>query len=142
MADIKYVGKSVNNAVSELTSVGNRFQPVSSQTQTKTGVMLGCKGFDKVAQVPSNYFSGKIDENEQKLSQLVGQIRVKQTKILEFSDTPQDDIDDFIEHSEVHFGKFWDAEKRRNKIEKIYKITNKIVLIQFLISVVLFLILE
>ena len=42
----------------------------------------------------------------------------------------KDDIEDYLEHSEVHFGKFWDAERRRNKIEKIYKVTNKIVLIQ------------
>lgn len=54
----------------------------------------------------------------------------------------KDDIDNYLEHSEVHFGKFWDAEKRRNKIEKIYKITSKIVLIQLLISVILFLILK
>lgn len=54
----------------------------------------------------------------------------------------KDDIEDYLEHSEVHFGKFWDAERRRNKIEKIYKVTNKIVLIQLLISVILFFILK
>ena len=53
-----------------------------------------------------------------------------------------DDIDEYLEHSEVHFGKFWDAEKRRNKIEKIYKITNKIILVQLLISILLFFILK
>lgn len=52
------------------------------------------------------------------------------------------DIDDYIEHSEVHFGKFWDAEKRRNKIEKIYKVTSKVILVQLLISVLLFFILK
>lgn len=50
-----------------------------------------------------------------------------------------DDIDDYLEHSEIHFGKYWDAENRRNKIEKIYKITSKIVLVQLLISVILYL---
>ena len=54
----------------------------------------------------------------------------------------KDDIDNYIEHSEVHFGQFWDAEKRRTKIEKIYKITSKIVLVQLLISIILFLILK
>lgn len=54
----------------------------------------------------------------------------------------KDDIDDYLEHSEVHFGKFWDAEKRRNKIEKIFKVTNKIVLAQLLISVILFFIIK
>ena len=54
----------------------------------------------------------------------------------------KDDIDDYLEHSEVHFGRFWDAENRRNKIEKIYKITSKIVLVQLLISIVLFFILK
>lgn len=54
----------------------------------------------------------------------------------------KDDIADYLEHSEVHIGKFWDAEKRRNKIEKIYKITKLVVLIQIVISTVLFLILK
>lgn len=53
-----------------------------------------------------------------------------------------DDVDDYIEHSEVHFGKYWDAEKRRTKIEKIYKITSKIILVQLLISVILFFIIK
>ncbi len=50
-----------------------------------------------------------------------------------------DDVDDYIGHSEVHFGKYWDAEKRRKKIEKIHKITSKIIFVQLLISIVLFL---
>ena len=54
----------------------------------------------------------------------------------------KDDVDDYLEHSEVHFGKFWDAEKRRNKIEKIYKVTRIIVLVQLLISVMLFFIIK
>lgn len=54
----------------------------------------------------------------------------------------KDDITDYLEHSEVHIGKFWDAEKRRNKIEKIYKITKLVVLIQIVISTILFLILK
>lgn len=54
----------------------------------------------------------------------------------------KDDIDDYLEHSEVHFGKFWDAERRRNTIEKIYKITSKIILVQLLISVILFFVLK
>lgn len=54
----------------------------------------------------------------------------------------KDDIADYIEHSEVHIGKFWDAEKRRNKIEKIYKVTNKVLLVQLLISIVLFFVLK
>ena len=53
-----------------------------------------------------------------------------------------DDVDDYVEHSEVHFGKFWDAEKRRNKIEKIFSITKWIVLVQLLISIILFLVLK
>ena len=53
-----------------------------------------------------------------------------------------DDIDDYLEHSEIHFGKYWDAENRRNKIEKIYKITSKIVLVQLLISVILYFVIK
>lgn len=54
----------------------------------------------------------------------------------------KDDIDDYIDHCEVQFGQYWDADKRRNKIEKIYKITSKIVLAQLLISVILYLVLK
>ena len=54
----------------------------------------------------------------------------------------KDDVDEYVEHSEVHFGKFWDAAKRRNKIEKIYKVTSKIVIVQVIISIVLFFILK
>lgn len=54
----------------------------------------------------------------------------------------KDDIDDYLQHSEVHFGKFWDAENRRNKIEKIYKVTRIIILVQLVISAILFLILK
>lgn len=54
----------------------------------------------------------------------------------------KDDVDYFLEHSEVHFGKFWDAAKRRNMIEKIYKITSKIVLVQLAISILLYFILK
>lgn len=53
-----------------------------------------------------------------------------------------DDVDDYVEHSEVHFGKFWDAEKRRTKIEKIYKVTKIILLVQLVISVILFLVIK
>lgn len=53
-----------------------------------------------------------------------------------------DDMEDYLEHSEVHFGKFWDAEKRRNKIEMIYKVTSKIILVQILISAILFFVLK
>lgn len=53
-----------------------------------------------------------------------------------------DDIDDYLQHSEVHFGKYWDAEIRRNKIEKIYKLTNKIVLAQLFISVILYFVIK
>lgn len=54
----------------------------------------------------------------------------------------KDDVDDFVEYSEIHFGKYWDAAKRRNMIEKIYKITRIILLIQLIISAILFLILK
>lgn len=54
----------------------------------------------------------------------------------------KDDIADYLEHSEVHIGKFWDAEKRRNKIEKIHKITRLVILVQLVISVILFFILK
>ena len=53
-----------------------------------------------------------------------------------------DDIDEYLKYSEVHFGKYWDADKRRMKIEKIYKITRILLLIQLAISVTLFLILK
>ena len=54
----------------------------------------------------------------------------------------KDDVDDYLEHCEVHFGKFWDAEKRRTKIEKIYKVTKIILIVQLIISAILFLTLK
>ena len=54
----------------------------------------------------------------------------------------RDDLDEYMAHCEVQFGKFWDAKIRRNKIEKIYKITSKIVLAQLLISIILYLLLK
>ena len=54
----------------------------------------------------------------------------------------KDDVNDYTEHSEIHIGNYFDAEKRRNKIEKIYKVTSKIVLVQLAISVALFFILK
>lgn len=53
----------------------------------------------------------------------------------------KDDINDYIEHAEVQIGRNWDAKKRRNKIEKIYKVTNKIILVQLLISIIMFFVL-
>lgn len=53
-----------------------------------------------------------------------------------------DDVDDYIEHSEVHFGKYWDAAKRRMTIEKIYKITRIVLLVQLAISAIIFFILK
>lgn len=49
----------------------------------------------------------------------------------------KDNIEDYVEHCEVHIGKYWDAAKRRNTIEKIYKVTSKIVLLQLVISIIL-----
>lgn len=54
----------------------------------------------------------------------------------------KDDVDDYTEHSEIQFGKYWDAKKRRTKIEKIYKVTKWIVLTQLLISVIMFFIIK
>lgn len=53
-----------------------------------------------------------------------------------------DNIDDFVGHNEVQIGQFANNGKSREKIEKVYKITNKIVLIQLIISVLLFFILK
>lgn len=54
----------------------------------------------------------------------------------------EDDVNDYTSHSEVQFGQYWDAKKRRDKIEKIFKISKIIVLVQAVISVILFLILK
>ena len=54
----------------------------------------------------------------------------------------KDDIDEFKQHCEIHIGKYYDAEKRRNKIEKISKVTRVVVLIQVVISIILFFIIK
>lgn len=50
-----------------------------------------------------------------------------------------DNIDDYISHDEVQIGIFANNGKYRRIIEKIYKVTSKIFLIQLLISVLFFL---
>ncbi len=54
----------------------------------------------------------------------------------------RDDISDYLEHSEVHFGKYWDAEKKRKRIEDIYKVTKIILLVQLVISAILFFVMK
>lgn len=53
-----------------------------------------------------------------------------------------DNIEDFTSHNEVQIGQFTDNGKNRKLIEKIYKITSKIVLIQLAISILLFFIMK
>lgn len=53
-----------------------------------------------------------------------------------------DNIEDFISHNEVQIGKFVNNGKNRKNIEIIYKITNKIILLQLVISIIFFAILK
>lgn len=53
-----------------------------------------------------------------------------------------DNVEDFVAHNEVQIGKFANNRKNREIIEKIYKITSKIVLVQVAISILLFFILK
>ena len=68
MPNVKYVGSTVNSAANELTTVAGRFQPVSSSVQTKTGVMIGCKGFNTIAQATSSSYSSNIDMCEKQVA--------------------------------------------------------------------------
>lgn len=54
----------------------------------------------------------------------------------------KDDINEYINQSEIQFGKYYDAPKRRTQIEKIFSVCWKIVLVQAIISIILFLILK
>lgn len=49
-----------------------------------------------------------------------------------------DNIEDYTSHDEVQIGKFANSRNSRENIEKIYKITSKIVLIQLVISALFF----
>jgi len=53
-----------------------------------------------------------------------------------------DDIANYTNECEVQIGKNANNGKNREKIEKIYKVTSKIVLVQVLISIILFLLLK
>ena len=53
-----------------------------------------------------------------------------------------DNIDDYISHNEVQIGKFANSGKNRILIEKIYKVTRIIVVLQLLISLLLFFIIK
>lgn len=50
-----------------------------------------------------------------------------------------DNIEDYISNNEVQIGEFANNKRNRSIIEKIFKFTSKIVLIQLVISVLLFL---
>ena len=54
----------------------------------------------------------------------------------------KDNVESFVNEPEVHIGKYWDAKRRREKIEKISFISKNIVFIQLIISVVLLIILK
>lgn len=54
----------------------------------------------------------------------------------------KDDIDEYLKHSEVQFGKYYDAPKRREKVEKIFGVSWKVVAIQVVISIILFFVLK
>ena len=54
----------------------------------------------------------------------------------------KDMVDEYKEDSELQFGKFYDLKARREKIEKIFKYSSIIVLIQVVISIILFLVLK
>ena len=53
-----------------------------------------------------------------------------------------DNLEDYTKQSEVQIGIYWDAKQRREKIEKLYKICKKILLIQIIISTILFIVLK
>ena len=53
-----------------------------------------------------------------------------------------DNIEEFTSHDEVQIGQFANNGKNREIIEKIYKITSKIILVQLVISVLLFFIMK
>ena len=97
MPNVIYVGTKVNSSANELTTVSGRFQPVSTSVKTQTGVMVGCKGFDLVGSGSSDVYSSIIDNCEKQVAGIIGDVRRTQAKILEFSETPQSDIDDFVD---------------------------------------------
>lgn len=53
-----------------------------------------------------------------------------------------DNIEEYTSHNEVQIGKFSENGKNRENIEKIYKISVKVVLIQLLLSIIFFLVLK
>ncbi len=54
----------------------------------------------------------------------------------------KDNIENFVKSSELQFGHFLDFKYRREKIEKMFKVSSIVVLVQLLISALLFLILK
>ena len=50
----------------------------------------------------------------------------------------RDDVQDFKSHSEVHIGKYYDAESRRNKIKSKYSFAKFIVFLQVIASVIIY----
>ena len=46
----------------------------------------------------------------------------------------KDDLEFYVKEAETHIGKYWNAEQKRKKIEKIYIISKIIIIIQLIIS--------
>lgn len=53
-----------------------------------------------------------------------------------------DNIEDYVSHNEILIGEFADNAKKRYLIEKIYKVTRIIVLVQLLLSIIFFFIIK
>jgi len=54
----------------------------------------------------------------------------------------RDDVQDFKSHSEVHIGKYYDAEARRNKIKSKYGFAKFILFLQLIASVIIYFVLQ
>ncbi len=54
----------------------------------------------------------------------------------------KDKIDEFIADSEIQIGKFYDLKEKRNLIEKLYKYSLIVIVVQIIISIILFLVLK
>ena len=89
MADLRYNGDYVNNGVSSLYNICDKFPSIAASVKSATNKLLSAKGFNQcVSGVSSNTFSDVVNNCQAECGELARNIRQKQVDILGYS---QDD---------------------------------------------------
>ena len=86
MRVLKYNDDVINDAIYNLRGINDKFPLVADTIKSKTSAMTSCKGFGLLGSgVTSTSFSSVINENNNKLQNLVRNVKTAQTLILSYN---------------------------------------------------------